>query len=109
MSDLAEMVPDLIEKTRDGRLEWEEPDFNEFEAKIAKYKLFLKLGRDGLSLTLFDANGRPLDAVYSLDGGRGFDLNVRTANLQPLYDSAKRKARRVDQALAEVESALKTM
>lgn len=109
MSNLAEMIPELVQKTRIGRLQWEEPDYNELEARLSGYKLFMRLAREGLSLTLFDAEGRPLDEVYSLDSARASQFAVRTADLKPLFEEAKRRARRVDEALAEVESLLKAL
>lgn len=109
MSNLAEMVPELLQKTRVGRLHWEEPDYNELEARISSYKLFMRLAREGLSLTLFDAEGRPLDEVHSLESSRASHFAVRTADLQPLFEEAKRRARRVDEAMAEVESLLKAL
>jgi len=107
MSDLAEMVPDILAKTESGGLQWEEPDFNELEAILPPYKLLLRPSREGLTLTLFNSEGRPLQSVASQP--LGFAMKPDSVNLTALFQAAKRRARRVDAALAEVERILKAL
>ncbi|MEQ8814850.1 MAG: hypothetical protein RLO51_17770 [Thalassobaculum sp.] len=107
MADLAAMVPDILAKTELGNLQWEEPDFNELEAILPPYKLQLKPSREGLTLTLFNADGRPIQSVVSQP--LGFAMKPDGVNLTGLFEAAKRRARRVDEALAEVEQMLKAL
>lgn len=107
MSDVARMVPDLIEKTREGKLSWDEPDLNEFETTLGMYKLFLKPSRKGYSLTLFNFEGRPIDS-FDEEAEDIFGDAVQSL-LAELFALAKRRARRVDESLAEVERMLKAL
>lgn len=107
MSELARMVSDLIEKTKAGKLQWEEPDFNEFEASLSSYKLFMKPSVLGYSLTLFNSEGRPIDTfeeVRPIPFG-----DPPPMPLSDLFELVKRRARRVDESLAEVERMLKAL
>lgn len=107
MADLAQMVSDILTKTESGKLQWEEPDLNELEAEIPPYKLHLKPTREGLTLTLFNLDGRPIQSVVSQP--LGFAVKQGGTNLTALFEAAKRRARRVDESLAEVENLLKAL
>lgn len=108
MADLSEMVAEILAKTVSGRLQWEEPDLNELEATLAPYKLLLRPSRDGLTLTLFNAEGRPIESVSAAVSPKGL-LDTVSPPLGTLFEMAKRNARRVDESLAEVERMLKAL
>ena len=108
MADLTEMVPEILKKTVSGRLEWDEPDMNELEAFLPPYKLLLRPSREGLTLTLFNADGRPIDSVSAAPPKGLLERSV-SLPLTKLFDEAKRRARRVDESLAEVEQMLKAL
>jgi hypothetical protein len=109
MADLAKMVADIIVKTEAGKLQWEEPDLNELEASLPPYSLHLRPSREGLTLTLFNSDGRPIDSV-NVSGGRvGLLEYAASPNLLKLFELAKRNARRVDESLVEVENLLRAL
>ena len=108
MADLAEMVTEIIAKTHSGALQWEEPALNELEASLPPYKFLVRPTREGLTLTLFTGDGRPIESVSATTSPQGL-LSAAPLPLGRLFEAAKRRARRVDESLAEVEQMLKAL
>lgn len=104
MTSLSELVPTLTEKTRQGRLEWTDGGDRSFITNVNN--VYVRVSYDNRSqsidhrLSVLDDSGNIIESLTpsrdTLDGDR----------LEELYDAARRKALRVDEALDTLKQAL---
>lgn len=108
-SQYSDMVSDMVTATEEGRVNWlEGARASEFFVAFATSTLAVWAGEDRHSMAEFvafgirDKNGNMGESFYIEEGSTDFD------KLERLYDLARRTARHVDQAVAEINSALRT-
>ena len=112
VSDLAQLIPHLIEATSGGKLDWvtrEGGSENDFYTYIAeKYEINVWAWTDedtGLSGHSASLKRAPFDKP-SIDIVSSDEYSPRSATLAQLHAAARRNAYQVDKAIEEIKDAL---
>jgi hypothetical protein len=102
MTSLVDLIPALLQKTKEGRLEWEDISGGSFVARLGENSVETSYDRDGdPKISLLDSNGRKLDTVLWGNIGSPFD-----DQLSELTAIARRRALRIDDTLKSVKGFL---
>lgn len=106
MSALADLVPSILQKTLERKLEWEDLSTGSFIARLGEHSLEVSQlkGDNSTRLALLDSNGRVLESIsWTL-------LSAPTdKQLIELYQGARRQALRIDTALDDIAKNLKNL
>ena len=103
MSTLIELIPIALQKTKEGKLEWEAlARGNSFIARLGESSIEVGYTRDEQErLSLLDSNGRILESVTWGEIGAPYD-----GQLNELVATARRKALRIDDTLNDAKAYL---
>jgi hypothetical protein len=102
---MAEIVKLLLQKTRDGSVQWEmTPVGGQFQAPFTKYSVLLRGGPDTPYLMLNNERGEVVEDLSSITS---VNLGVFD-HLRELYVMARRQALGTDRALDEMLNILRT-
>ena len=96
------IVEKLLEKTRLGRVPWEDKGTNDFRCDLDQYKFTVSKSQDGYSLRMEDERGRVL---FFLRADEEILFGDETAEqtfqaLSDMYELARRKALNIPDKLA---------
>lgn len=102
------IIEKLLEKTKRGRVSWEDHGSNEFRCDLDQYRFFIRRSDDSYILRMEDEFQRILfslraqEEIIYLDQEKGHLFEV----LSDLYELARRKALNVTDKLAGVTELL---
>ena len=106
-SKRVELADRLISKTEKGELEWEETaDPDAFQVAFPNYSLWVDLvetpnGSRDIVITLFNSAGNKIDEFSDVDLSTETNLQYYT-KMNTMYQSARRKAVRADEAYDDI-------
>jgi hypothetical protein len=102
MTNLIELIPILLQKTEEGKLEWDSLSNESFVARLGENAVEVGYNRQGAArLSLLDVTGRTLETALWSEIPSPWDQQ-----LTKLLGIARRKALRVDETLADVKGFL---
>jgi hypothetical protein len=102
MTTLAELIPGVLEKTAQGKLQWEELSSGSYITRVGSLSLELGDVRSvGVRIALLDDRSRVLESATYQTLSNPFD-----EHLMQLFQLVRRKALGVDQALDSLKSVL---
>lgn len=116
---MADLIQELNRLTEGGKLDWvETAEENSFVASFPKYSATIAEVLDSDSwgneyssyvLTIMDLNGKTLDSVRDRDYSADYEVadGPIRGEMRKLHDRARRKALRVDEALADLLGSLR--
>ncbi len=112
MKTLEDLIPVLIERTKEGLVNWRERDGykNHFEASVhSKYNVSTwewedENGVEGISIGL-----RPIDATTVIDSIAYDTFSSKYGKIEELFKIAKRKALNLDVVIEEIYKELDDM
>ncbi|MBP7528499.1 MAG: hypothetical protein KA801_11260 [Syntrophorhabdaceae bacterium] len=102
------MINKLCDKTLEGKINWKTTaddnryliDFRDFSLTTTLY--IPAIGDKNVAIHLWDKNGRVIDYFHVLNGEPDFD------KLELMFDGARRKAKRIDEAISFITQELDT-
>ncbi|MGD9614422.1 MAG: hypothetical protein AB7H90_08490 [Alphaproteobacteria bacterium] len=97
MAPLKELVQAIFEKTRAGKLLWSELASNAFLTNIGDNSAVISREGNNFDLVFRNSEGHVLEEIYA---GRS---EYNEANLDELYEAARRQALRVNETLIEMK------
>ena len=102
MTILVDLIPTLLQKTKEGKIEWDSISTESFIARLGENSTEVGYNRQGTAkLSLLDSNGRTLETVNESELTPPFDTQ-----LDELVGIARRKALRIDETVNDVKSFL---
>jgi hypothetical protein len=103
MTELAELIPQILAKTDEGKLKWEALSNDNFISRLGDASLELSFPARGGSvrLALRDGEGRLLETASYEDISSPYDQQ-----LVALYDRARRRALRIDEVVEGIKDKL---
>jgi len=102
--DLKELVPVLVDRTNQGKVQWEALTGSTLVAHVGKTVIELSRERELTTLIVRDDQGRRLEDVSENELDSMFDKL-----LNKLYDLARRQALRVNETLEALKSDLERL
>jgi hypothetical protein len=102
MTDLTDLIPILLQKTMEGKIEWDDISSGSYIARLGENSAEVAHDREGgAKLSLLDTNGRTLETVTWSKLSSPFD-----EQLNELMGIARRKALRIDETVRDVKGFL---
>ena len=105
MTSLTDLANSVLEKTREGKLNWKEFFPDSYETSISNYSIIIERKGDVYTMRLANRAGVEIERV-SPSGLGG--VGVREM-LSEIYELARRQALRVDETLLLVKRALDSL
>jgi hypothetical protein len=105
-ADQSELVDSIFERTREGKLSWEELSLTGFLTRVGQTMIIVDRPRgEGLpSMRITDESGKILQIIEGpIHSGRG--LGTREL-LSEIYELARRQALKVDETLSHLKRSL---
>jgi|SRR5215211_6739899 len=102
MSEIEEITPLVLEKSREEKLKWEDAGEDAFYCNIKDMNLTIERTRSGHALTLRNTDGRVIERTSSA----AFQEDALSEALAEIYELARRKALRVEDTLQRFKDAL---
>ena len=105
MSTLSELIPTLLEKTNEGKIEWQQLSAATFVARVGAASL--EVGRNRNNVDYLVLRNEVGDALEQTDYNllpSGLDQQLRA-----LYERAHRKALRLDETIEDLKKRLKEL
>lgn len=106
----AEMIKKVLQLSQQGKLDWAvEPDGQGFFVAFRRHTLVLweytspHEDDEGISVGLRDSSGKLADVFSISEGTREY------VDIKSLFDLARRKAKNIDSALAEIQEELEEL
>jgi len=102
MAVLVDLIPALLQKTKEGKIEWDSISTESFIARLGENSAEVGYSRQGTAkLSLLDSAGRMLETVNWTELSPPFDKQ-----LDELVEIARRKALRIDETVKDVKGFL---
>ena len=101
MISLAKLIPLLIQKTEEGKLDWQPVSYG-IRVDLAGKWIVLETENNTGWIVLFDQSGNRLEDMK-------FNIYTDEHGLDKLYELARKKAYRIEESIEEVEQLLKAM
>ncbi|SRR5271170_6560920 len=103
MAVSSELVNTVLERTREGKLTWEELSLTGFLTRVGQTMIIIDRPHGGVTRPLMritDENGKVLETIEPADWGDTGQL------LSEVYELARRQALRVDETLSDLKRSL---
>mgnify|MGYP001339497305 CR=1 FL=1 len=114
LEEAAKLASSLLDRTRDGKIEWTVLDEDQFVYSTPRGIDFVVSGSDnGLGFRMQDQGGHNLISVVTESGREYWEMAEGEAGLAealtPLYDLARRSALKVDEKVSEISKYLESL
>ena len=109
---IVKLILRLLEKTQNSEINWEETENEEvYQATFPDYSIRISLRPSGgencdYKLSIYNENGNLVEAIWDNDISSQ-DLPDAYPKMRSLYDGARSKAMKVDEALDSILNELK--
>jgi hypothetical protein len=104
MISLNDLAASVLDKTREGKLNWKEFFSDSYETSIGNYSIIIERKGIVYTMRLADRTGVEIERVSSGSGAAGVH-----ETLSEIYELARRQALRVDETLLTVKRALDSL